>query len=150
MEITIRAMKESDAGALHRLLSDPAVMRYLETPFDREKTEDFLRRAGMSEQPLVYAAEKDGSFVGYVIYHAYDERSVEIGWVLLPEYWGQGLACALTDRLTAKAGQEGKDAVIEGVPEQRVTKHIARKKGFIPCASRDGLEVYRLEHQEKN
>ena len=92
MDITIRKMRPGDADALYRLLSDPAVMRYLEPPFDRAQTEDFLRRAGLAEPPLVYAAEENGDFIGYVIYHAYDEQSVEIGWVLLPEYWGRGYA----------------------------------------------------------
>ena len=97
MNITIRKMRPGDADALYRLLSDPEVMRYLEPPFDRAQTEDFLRRAGLAEPPLVYAAEENGGFIGYVIYHAYDAESVEIGWVLLPDYWGRGYASALTD-----------------------------------------------------
>ena len=113
MDITIRKMRPGDADALYRLLSDPAVMRYLEPPFDRVQTEDFLRRAGLAEPPLVYAAEENGDFIGYVIYHAYDEQSVEIGWVLLPEYWGRGYASALTERLIDRARQEQKSVVIE-------------------------------------
>ena len=85
MDITIRKMRPGDADALYQLLSDPAVMRYLEPPFDRAQTEDFLRRAGLAEPPLVYAAEENGDFIGYVIYHAYDEQSVELGWGLLAE-----------------------------------------------------------------
>lgn len=108
MNITIRKMQPGDADALYRLLSDPEVMRHLEPPFDREKTETFLHHTGLTEPPLVYAAEANGDFIGYVIYHAYDEDSVEIGWVLLPEYWGRGYASALTDRLIDRARQERK------------------------------------------
>ena len=97
MAITIRRMQGGDADELYRLLSDPVVMRYLELPYDRARTEVFLRRAGLAAQPLVYAVEEGGSFIGYVIYHAYDGNSMEIGWVLLPEYWGRGYASALTD-----------------------------------------------------
>lgn len=93
----------------------------------------------------MYAAEKNGTFIGYVIYHKYDEKSVEIGWVLLKEYWGHGYASALTDILVSKAFEEQKDAVIECCPEQNATKHIALKKGFKHCGIIDGLEVYRLE-----
>ena len=64
MSITIRSMRPGDADALHRLLSDPEVMRYLEPPFDRAQSDDFLRRAGLPEPPLVYAAEADGVFIG--------------------------------------------------------------------------------------
>lgn len=97
MNITVRKMQPSDADALYRLLSDPEVMRHLEPPFDWEKTETFLHHAGLTEPPLVYAAESNGDFIGYVIYHAYDAGSVEIGWVLLPEYWGARL-CVGADR----------------------------------------------------
>lgn len=144
MDITIRKMRPGDADALYRLLSDPAVMRYLEPPFDRAQTEDFLRRAGLAEPPLVYAAEENGDFIGYVIYHAYDEQSVEVGWVLLPEYWGRGYASALTERLIDRARQEQKSVVIECAPAQEATKRIAVKKGFRACGNCDGLAVYRL------
>ena len=144
MDITIRKMRPGDADALYRLLSDPAVMRYLEPPFDRAQTEDFLRRAGLAEPPLVYAAEENGDFIGYVIYHAYDEQSVEIGWVLLPDYWGRGYASALTERLIGRARQEQKSVVIECAPAQAATKRIAVKKGFRACGNCDGLAVYRL------
>lgn len=144
MYITIRKMRPGDADALYRLLSDPEVMRYLEPPFDRAQAEDFLRRAGLAEPPLVYAAEENGNFIGYVIYHAYDAESVEIGWVLLPDYWGRGYASALTDRLINRARQEQKSVVIECAPAQAATRRIAIKKGFRDCVICDGLEVYRL------
>ena len=144
MHITIRTMRPGDADALYRLLSDPAVMRYLEPPFDRAQTEDFLRRAGLSEPPLVYAAEADGVFIGYVIYHAFDAESMEIGWVLLPAYWGRGYASALTDLLIGRARQAQKSVVIECAPAQEATKRIAVKKGFRACGLCGGLAVYRL------
>ena len=75
VNITIRNMRPGDADALYRLLSDPEVMRYLEPPYDRVQAEAFLHHAGLSEPPLVYAVEENGSFIGYVIYHAYDAES---------------------------------------------------------------------------
>lgn len=144
MNITIRNMRPGDADALYRLLSDPEVMQYLEPPYDRVQAEAFLHHAGLSEPPLVYAVEENGSFIGYVIYHAYDAESVEIGWVLLPEYWGRGYASALTDRLIDRARQEQKSVVIECAPAQEATKRIAIKKGFRACGICDGLTVYRL------
>ena len=144
MDITIRNMQLGDADTLYGLLSDPEVMRYLEPPFDRERTEAFLHHAGLTEPPLIYAAEENGAFIGYVIYHAYDKESVEIGWVLLPEYWGHGYASTLTDRLIARARQEQKGVVIECAPTQEATKRIAAKKGFRDCGICGGLAVYRL------
>ena len=144
MDITIRKMRPGDADALYRLLSDPEVMRYLEPPYDRVQAEAFLHHAGLSEPPLVYAVEENGSFIGYVIYHAYDAESVEIGWVLLPEYWGRGYASALTDRLIDRARQAQKSVVLECAPAQAATRRIALKKGFRACGICDGLTVYRL------
>ena len=144
MNITIRNMRPGDADALYRLLSAPEVMRYLEPPYDRVQAEAFLHHAGLSEPPLVYAVEENGSFIGYVIYHAYDAESVEIGWVLLPEYWGRGYASALTERLIDRARQAQKGVVLECAPAQAATRRIALKKGFRACGICDGLTVYRL------
>ncbi len=90
MELLIRKAKSDDLEAFCRLLSDPETTRYLEGPFTKERTERFLTEAGLSCSPLIYAAEADGTFIGYVIYHGYDDRSVEIGWVLLPEHRKKG------------------------------------------------------------
>lgn len=146
MNLIIRKMRKADADMLYRLLSNPAVMRYLETPYNAKQSERFLYTAGLSEAPRIYAVEERGNFIGYVIYHAYDEESMEIGWVLFPEFWGRGYASALTDQLIARAKQERKSLVIECVPEQNATKRIAMKKGFAYRGICDGLSVYRLEH----
>ena len=61
MNITIRRMRPDDVDALYRLLSDPAVMRYLEPPYDRAQAEVFLHTAGLAEPSLVYAAEENGA-----------------------------------------------------------------------------------------
>lgn len=150
MNITIRRMRPDDVDALYRLLSDPAVMRYLEPPYDRAQAEVFLHTAGLAEPPLVYAAEENGAFLGYVIYHAYDAESVEIGWVLFPESWGRGYASTLTDLLIGRARREQKDVVLECVPAQEATKRIAFKKGFHDCGISDGLTVYRLCGKNQN
>lgn len=128
--LTIRRLRPSDAEALYRILSDRQVMRYLEPPYDRLQTEQFLREAGLAEPPLVYGTEEDGRLLGYVIYHAYDPDSMELGWVLSPDCWGKGYASRLTDRLVELAHRAGKTAVIECVPEQTVTRHIAEKRAL--------------------
>ncbi|MEI3102967.1 MAG: GNAT family N-acetyltransferase [Oscillospiraceae bacterium] len=44
--LRVRRMTEADLEPLHRLLSDPEVMRYLEPPFSREQTRAFLEPGG--------------------------------------------------------------------------------------------------------
>ena len=124
--LTIRRLRPSDAEALYRILSDRQVMRVL-------------------EPPLVYGTEEGGRLLGYVIYHAYDPDSMELGWVLARNEWGKGYAGALNKMLIEQARKAGMDAVIECSPEQAATKAIAEKHGFAYCGMDSGCEVYRLK-----
>lgn len=142
--LRVRRMTEGDLESLHRLLSDPEVMRYLEPPFSREQTRAFLERAGLTPEPLILAVDDDGGFAGYVIYHPYDETSMELGWVLASDRWGRGYALALTRQMICRARESGRDAVIECHPQQAATRHIAEKLGFRPCGMDGGCCVYRL------
>lgn len=145
-----RRMTEADLEPLHRLLSDPEVMRYLEPPFSREQTRAFLERAGLTPEPLILAVDDDGGFAGYVIWHPYDDVSMELGWVLDRSRWGRGYAGELTRLLTDRARRQGRGVVIECVPEQTVTRHIAEKSGFRFCGIVEGCCVYRWGRTKKN
>ena len=143
MDLTIRKMRESDLEPLFELLSNEQVMRYIEPPYTEEKTASFLKTAGLSETPLIYAVERGDRFIGYVIFHDYDESSMEIGWVLHPSHWGTGCASCLTEQLIDQCRVLGKQPVIECSPEQEITKHIAQKYGFEYIGNEDGLNVFR-------
>ena len=118
--LNIRHFKKDDLQALYELLSDEEVMRYIEPPYSFPQTETFLQSAGLALSPLIYAVETaNRDFVGYVIYHDYDEESKEIGWVLRRAFWGRGYAGTLTKQLIEKAYAEGKSAVLECSPTQR-------------------------------
>lgn len=143
--LKIRRMSESDIEPLYSLLSDPAVMKYIEPPYTLKAAQAFLTSAGMCEPPLIYAVDDaSGAFIGYIIYHKYDETSMELGWVLAQSEWGKGYASSLTQMLIENTRLIGMDAVIECVPEQAATKSIAKKHGFVYCGMDGGCEVYRL------
>ena len=144
-EPLIREMTLADLDELYALLSDSAVMRYIEPLFSKEQTMQFLVDAGLSEKPLVYAVEDSGSFIGYVIFHDYDEENMEIGWILKRDVWGKGYASILTKMLIAECRKLRKGAIIECDPRQAVTEHIAKKHGFKFSGKRDGCDVYKLE-----
>ena len=147
--LTVRPFTEADEPALRLLLADEAVMRYLEPPFSPERTRAFLREAGLCGRPLIWAVDgEDGRFIGYVIYHAYDETSMELGWVLARSAWGRGYASALTRLMIERARATGKALVLECAPEQAVTKRIAEKFGFRFCGKSGGCEVFRLDAQK--
>ena len=147
--LRLRTMRCGDLEELYALLSDAEVMRWLEPPFTREQAERFLQQAGLSDPPLIYAAENaEGEFLGYAIYHDYDDHSRELGWVLRQSAWRKGYAGEMTALLTALAQREGKDAVIECTPEQTVSAHIARRHGFSYEGRADGCDSYRLRCKE--
>ena len=116
MSVTIRPMTIDDLPDLYRLLSNEAVMQYLEPPFSMEQTIEFLHHAGLSAPPLVYAVE--------------DDRH---SWI----------AQQITRLLERAAFAEGKDAVLECAPEQEITRHIACKLGFLQEGSQGGCLIYR-------
>ena len=145
-EPLIRKMTLADLNDLYALLSDSEVMRFIEPTFSKEQTAQFLMDAGLSENPLVYAVEDSSSFIGYVIFHDYDEDNMEIGWILKREVWGQGYASLLTKMLIDKSRKLGKGSIIECDPRQAVTKHIAKKHGFVFSGKRDGCDVYKLSN----
>ena len=136
--LAVRRFREDDLAELFALLSDPAVMRYLEPPYDRERAADLLRTAGLSQPPLLYAAEEDGKFLGYVIFHRYGEAdAVELGWVL------RGYAGRLTALLLSAAKGKYAQAVIECAPGRRASARVAEKLGFREEGMADGCQVFR-------
>ena len=147
MNLTIRIMNINDLDPLYELLSEPQVMKYLEPPYTKKKTKQFLIDAGLSDPPRVYAVDRGNTFIGYVIFHDYDDVSIEIGWVLHPLYWGNGFASQLTELLIGKGLELHKQLVIECVPEQEITKHLAEKYGFDYEGRSGGLNVFRLKRQ---
>lgn len=147
--LRLRTMRCGDLEELYALLSDAEVMRWLEPPFTREQAEQFLQQAGLSDPPLIYAAENaEGEFLGYAIYHDYDDHSRELGWVLRQSAWRKGYAGEMTALLTVLARREGKDTVIECAPGQTVSAHIARRYGFSYEGRADGCDSYRLRCKE--
>lgn len=146
--LRVRSFAREDEEALHRLLSDPAVMRWMEPPYSPVQTRAFLFRAGLCQPPLVYAAESlsTNCIIGYVIYHPYIQPSdYEIGWALAPCHWGKGLATELTAALLDQARRQGaRRAVLECVPQNTAVQRIAARFGFTFQGIEEGLEQYSL------
>lgn len=143
----VRPFKPDDASALAAILSDPAVMEYLEPPFTLAQTQAFLREAGLCSPPRVYAVlwSETARLIGHVIYHPYDPDSYELGWVLARAFWGRGLALELTRAMIYRAKQDGvAQLVLECVPAQRATAQIAKQAGFSYDRTLDGLDLYAL------
>ena len=147
MKLVIRKMKIEDAGPLFELMSNPEVMKYMEPPYDYDKTVEFLEEYGIKEPPYVFTVTDEDKFVGYAIFHEYEEDSMEIGWVLSPSVWGRGYATELTHMMMEQAKGQTQKLIIECDPEQKASQRIAEKCGFTFIGEEDDLYVYQYTLQ---
>lgn len=127
--LLVRKLTENDTDALFAVLSNPEVMQHIETPFSLEQTRTFIREAGLCEPPLVYAVvwKQAGQLIGHLIWHPWDEASMELGWILHRAYWGRGIAKELTSAMLSRTDR---DIILECTPDQNATRHIAEVFGF--------------------
>ncbi len=143
--LRIRALRAEDAEALYAVLSDAAVMRFIEAPFTLRQTADFIARVNAASPPLARAViwKESGALIGQLIYHPYDSESWELGWILHREFWGRGIAGELTAAVIEDAERKKiPELVIECDPAQSVTRRLAEKHGFRYTGREGGLAVY--------
>lgn len=100
--LILRGCTEADIPEFARLNSDERVMEFFLKPLSYTETVEFygqiqeeFQRCGFS----VYAVEEKAThaFIGFVGLHRITFQAdfapaVEIGWRLLPEFWGKGYA----------------------------------------------------------
>ena len=96
--LVLRRARPDDLEAMHEVLSNPVAMRYWSSlPHESvEQTRDWLASM-IEDEPGVredFIIEHDGRAIG----KAGCYRLPEIGYILHPDYWGQGFA---TEALTA-------------------------------------------------
>jgi RimJ/RimL family protein N-acetyltransferase len=140
--LVLRRVTAADEESLFRLNSDPEVMRYLGqgTPMSRDEIRDeiipfqldsYQRHAGLG----LWAADGrgDGQFLGW--FHLRPRRSdsvIELGYRLVRQAWGQGLATEGSAALLAKAfGELGIDRVVaETMAANQASRAVMRKCGM--------------------
>lgn len=89
--LLLRRATWDDLAAVHRLLSDPRVMRYWSRPEHEtlEETTHWLRfLVDPAPDSRDFLIEKDGEVIG----KAGAWKLPEVGFLLAPGHWGQGLA----------------------------------------------------------
>ncbi|MEG1609861.1 MAG: GNAT family N-acetyltransferase, partial [Bilophila sp.] len=101
VRLRLRGWREGDRAVLRRLNSDPRVMRFFPALLTAEESDGFWLRMRAHQHRHGYSLwaveEKQGAFVGLVGLAQVGDAmpcapAVEIGWRLLPEYWGKGYA----------------------------------------------------------
>lgn len=131
---------EGDLPLLKQLLGDPVMMQHLGGPeSDAQITERHARylRLAASGEARVYKVvqQATGAAAGSVVYweRTYrDEPIYEIGWSVLPEFQGQGIASAATAAAIAQMRAEGKRRFLHAFPavDNPPSNAICRKLGF--------------------
>jgi RimJ/RimL family protein N-acetyltransferase len=134
------------------LATDPRVLKYIGTgePWSDEKIQEFVRRGieaahsrGWLLWPVIHRA--DGVLIGFCGFGAGFLPHVEIGWRLLPDYWGRGLATEAAQAVLGYGfGRFGFDRVISvAQPANRPSIRVMEKigMGFERSFIHQGIEV---------
>lgn len=149
-DLTLWPWSEEDLPLLEKLLGDPAMMKYLGGP---ESPEQILRRhqryLRLPESGTDYMfkivwgpnAKSVGS-VGYWRKTWRDQAIYETGWLVLPDYQGQGIATKATAAVIEHARQAPKYRFMHAFPsiENGPSNSICRKLGFTL------VEEYQVEY----
>jgi RimJ/RimL family protein N-acetyltransferase len=134
--VHIEPWGEGDLAILEQSLSDPAMMKYLGGPESHAKIAERQRRyerPGSKQFKIVVEATGEGvGWVGYWERTWRDEHVYEIGWSVLPDFQGRGIAGLATAEAIAIARSEGKHRFLHAYPsvDNGPSNAICRKLGF--------------------
>jgi RimJ/RimL family protein N-acetyltransferase len=127
---------QGDLPLLERALGDPAMTIHLGGPETPEKIAARQRRYERpNSRQYKIVDEESGEGAGWVGYWERtwrDGQVFEIGWSVLPEFQGRGIAAAATAQVIEKARSEGKHRYVHAFPsvDNAPSNAICRKLGF--------------------
>jgi RimJ/RimL family protein N-acetyltransferase len=135
--IRIEPWGTGDRGLLEKCLGDPAMMTHLGGP---ESAEKIAERQSRYEQPgsrqykIVDADTGEGAgYVGYWERDWRDEQVFEIGWAVIPQFQGRGIAVSATIEAIGIARAERTHRFLHAFPavENAPSNAVCRKCGFV-------------------
>ena len=145
--LRLRKARAEDLADLHGVMSTPRAMRYWSTPEHEsvEQTRHFLE--GMiAADPAVtddFVVERDGRVIG----KAGAWRLPEIGFVLHPDHWGQGLGheavTAVIDHLFA--AHSVPELTAEADPRNAASLALLARLGFTETGRAERTLLWRDE-----
>ncbi|MGH9720398.1 MAG: GNAT family N-acetyltransferase [Bryobacteraceae bacterium] len=136
----LRAWEPDDWIAFRRLSGDPRVMRFINTgePWLDERNQEFAGRQIRQQETLGYSMWKlvpkhTGDLSGFCgLQPLPATEETEIGWWLIPELWGQGLATEAAQAVLTygfeRAGLSRIVAVAQ--PANRASTRVMEKIGM--------------------
>lgn len=100
--LILRAWQKSDVESMFTINQDPKVMEYYPSLQDKAQTQRFIERINQHQNKhgfslYVVELKSTGEMIGYVgllrpDFEAHFTPTVEIGWRLASQFWGQGYA----------------------------------------------------------
>lgn len=139
----LRKMTLNDVDNLQRIFSDPIAMQYYPKMLDRDETKEWIQRilnAYAEHQAGLWAChlKSTGEFVGQcglIFQPDVDGKDeVEVGYLFVREFWGQGLATEAA-RGSMKYAREklGFTRLISLIrPENIPSIRVAERNGLVP------------------
>jgi RimJ/RimL family protein N-acetyltransferase len=130
--LRLRTAREDDLRAMHAVLSDARATRWWSTPphDSLEQTRDWLNGmvANGPDNPD-FVIERDGRVIGKAGFW----RLPEIGYILHPDHWGQGLAAeAVTAAIDhVFATREVDDLTADVDPENAASIRLLQRLGWV-------------------
>ena len=131
--LRLRSMVEADAAELHRIYSNADAMRFWSNaPFtDPVQTQEFVQGviAADPATTIEFVIEHEGRVIGRAGFW----RPPEIGYILHPDFWGQGFGSEAISALLEYGFQErGLTEVIADVdPNNTASLSLLKRLGFI-------------------
>jgi RimJ/RimL family protein N-acetyltransferase len=135
--VTLEPWGSSDLPLLERLMGDPAMTEHLGGPESPEKLRERQRRyehleGGDRMFKIVDVACGDAGSVGFWTKEWRDEQVYEVGWMVVPECQGRGIAFAATAQAIALAKRDDRHRFMHAFPnvDNGPSNAICRKLRF--------------------
>lgn len=117
VRMTLRPLLLSDADELFVVRGDPIAMTFWDWPADvttdatREMTRKFLTEADAGEALYMSARLTNGDYVGLFDLSELDRNFADLGFMLAPRFWKQGLALEGAQAMINEARRRGLSAL---------------------------------------
>ena len=139
--LQIEKLTHNDCPFHHQLVSDSRVMEMITgRPLNEEEATDKYNRILLSNAVhpnfgyYKITEAQSGNFIGIAKLEIKEKNSTEaeLGYLILPEFWGQGIAGNVAKRLLAIARQETNLGTVYAIidPENIASRKILEKNGF--------------------
>ena len=135
-QVRLAPWEPGDQDLLQRLVGDPAMMEHLGGPESPEQVAARHERYLRAPSGIFKAVDAaTGEPVGSVVFWSREWRGedvYEIGWAVLPEHQGRGVARAATALGIAAAQAEGRHRFMHAFPnvDNAASNALCRRLGF--------------------